>query len=112
MNRFIQVQNAEMVFTTKKGRFHALREIDLDVAQGEFITLIGHSGCGKSTVLSMMAGLTGITGGVIVLDGREVADAGPDRGLVFQAPSLVPWLSAYDNVMLGVARVFPDASKA
>ena len=74
--------------------------------------MIGHSGCGKSTVLSMMAGLTEITDGVIVLDGREVADAGPDRGLVFQAPSLVPWLSAFDNVMLGVARVFPHATAA
>ncbi len=85
---------------------------DLKMRRGEFISIIGHSGCGKSTVLSMVAGLTEITEGVIVLDGREVADAGPDRGLVFQAPSLVPWLSAYDNVMLGVQRVFPHASKA
>ncbi|MBA4176939.1 MAG: nitrate/sulfonate/bicarbonate ABC transporter ATP-binding protein [Leptothrix sp. (in: Bacteria)] len=84
---------------------------DLKMKRGEFISIIGHSGCGKSTVLSMVAGLTDISEGVIVLDGREVADAGPDRGLVFQAPSLVPWLSAYDNVMLGVARVFPQASK-
>jgi nitrate/nitrite transport system ATP-binding protein len=85
---------------------------DLKVNRGEFISIIGHSGCGKSTVLSMVAGLTDISAGVIVLDGREVADAGPDRGLVFQAPSLVPWLSAYDNVMLGVERVFPRATQA
>ena len=85
---------------------------DLKMRRGEFISIIGHSGCGKRTVLSMVAGLTDITEGVIVLDGREVADAGPDRGLVFQAPSLVPWLSAFDNVMLGVERVFPHASKA
>jgi nitrate/nitrite transport system ATP-binding protein len=84
---------------------------DLKIRKGELISVIGHSGCGKSTVLSMMAGLTDITEGVIVLDGREVADAGPDRGLVFQAPSLVPWLSAFDTVMLGVARVFPHASE-
>jgi nitrate/nitrite transport system ATP-binding protein len=84
---------------------------DLKMARGEFVSIIGHSGCGKSTVLSMVAGLTGISEGVITLDGREVRDAGPDRGLVFQAPSLVPWLSAYDNVMLGVDRVFPKASK-
>jgi nitrate/nitrite transport system ATP-binding protein len=84
---------------------------DLKMKRGEFISIIGQSGCGKSTVLSMVAGLTDISEGVIVLDGREVHDAGPDRGLVFQAPSLVPWLSAYDNVMLGVARVFPKASK-
>lgn len=83
---------------------------DLKVQRGEFISIIGHSGCGKSTVLSMVAGLTGITEGVIALDGREVGDAGPDRGLVFQAPSLVPWLSAYENVMLGVERVFPEAT--
>ncbi|MBU1359926.1 MAG: nitrate ABC transporter ATP-binding protein [Gammaproteobacteria bacterium] len=83
---------------------------DLKMKRGEFISIIGHSGCGKSTVLSMVAGLTGITEGVIALDGREVTDAGPDRGLVFQAPSLVPWLTAYENVMLGVARVFPHAS--
>jgi nitrate/nitrite transport system ATP-binding protein len=85
---------------------------DLKVRRGEFVSIIGHSGCGKSTVLSMVAGLTDITEGVIALDGRQVADAGPDRGLVFQAPSLVPWLSAHDNVMLGVARVFPLATQA
>ncbi len=84
---------------------------ELNIRRGEFVSVIGHSGCGKSTVLSMMAGLTDASAGVIVLDGREVADAGPDRGLVFQAPSLVPWLSAFDNVMLGVARVFPHASR-
>jgi len=83
---------------------------DLKLKRGEFISIIGHSGCGKSTVLSMVAGLTGITEGVIALDGREVVDAGPDRGLVFQAPSLVPWLTAYENVMLGVQRVFAHAS--
>jgi nitrate/nitrite transport system ATP-binding protein len=85
---------------------------DLKIRRGEFVSVIGHSGCGKSTVLSMIAGLTDISDGVIVLDGREVAGAGPDRGLVFQAPSLVPWLSAYDNVMLGVERVFGHASRA
>ncbi len=85
---------------------------ELSMKRGEFVSIIGHSGCGKSTVLSMVAGLTDISDGIIVLDGREVDDAGPDRGLVFQSPSLVPWLSAYDNVMLGVARVFPQASKA
>jgi nitrate/nitrite transport system ATP-binding protein len=94
-----------------KGPVTVVDGFDLKMQRGEFISIIGHSGCGKSTVLSMVAGLTDISEGVIVLDGREVADAGPDRGLVFQAPSLVPWLSAYDNVMLGVQRVFPHASK-
>ena len=78
-NRFIQVQNAEMVFSTKKGRFHALREIDLDVAQGEFVTLIGHSGCGKSTLLNLIAGLIRPTSGVLLCDNREIAAPGPER---------------------------------
>ncbi len=95
-----------------KGPQTVVDGFDLKIKRGEFISIIGHSGCGKSTVLSMNAGLTGISEGVIALDGREVADAGPDRGLVFQAPSLVPWLTAFDNVMLGVERVFPHASKA
>ena len=80
--------------------------------KGEFITLIGHSGCGKSTVLSMAAGLNEITRGGIVLDGQHVVRAGPERAVVFQAPSLLPWLSAFDNVALGVDRVYPDATKA
>jgi nitrate/nitrite transport system ATP-binding protein len=78
---------------------------------GEFVAIIGHSGCGKSTVLSMVAGLHDVSAGGIILDGREVTTAGPDRGIVFQAPSLVPWLTAYENVALGVERVYPQASK-
>ena len=100
------------VYPTPKGPQTVVDGFDLKVRKGEFISVIGHSGCGKSTVLSMMAGLTDITDGVIILDGRQVTHAGPDRGLVFQAPSLVPWLSAFDNVMLGVAKVFPHASEA
>ncbi len=106
MNNFIEVQNAEMVFTTKKGRFHALREIDLTVAKGEFITLIGHSGCGKSTLLNLIAGLTLPTSGVLLLDNREIAGPGPERGVVFQNHSLLPWLTCYENVHLAVERVF------
>jgi len=106
MNSFIQVQNAEMVFTTKKGRFHALREINLDVAQGEFITLIGHSGCGKSTLLNLIAGLTLPTAGSLICDSREIAAPGPERAVVFQNHSLLPWLTCFDNVYLGVERVF------
>ena len=110
--RFVEFSQLVKVYPTPKGPQTVVDGFDLKIRKGEFISVIGHSGCGKSTVLSMMAGLTDITEGVIVLDGREVADAGPDRGLVFQAPSLVPWLSAFDNVMLGVARVFPHASEA
>ncbi len=110
--RFVDFSEVVKVYPGARGPQTVVDGFDLKIRQGEFISVIGHSGCGKSTVLSMMAGLTDISAGVIVLDGREVADAGPDRGLVFQAPSLVPWLSAHDNVMLGVARVFPHASVA
>src|SRR5512134_1418952 len=103
---FIQVQNAEMVFQTKKGRFHALREIDLSVAKGEFVTLIGHSGCGKSTLLNLIAGLLLPTSGVLLCDNREIAAPGPERGVVFQNHSLLPWLTCFENVHLAVERVF------
>ena len=85
---------------------------DLKVKKGEFISIIGHSGCGKSTVLSMTAGLNSISEGVILLDNKEIDGAGPDRGVVFQAPSLFPWLTAYENVALGVEKVYPHANPA
>ncbi|WP_051102418.1 ABC transporter ATP-binding protein [Methylovulum miyakonense] len=85
---------------------------DLKMKKGEFISIIGHSGCGKSTVLSMAAGLTSISEGGIILDNREVDSAGPDKGVVFQAPSLFPWLTAFENVMLGVDKVYPHAKKS
>ena len=106
MKNYIQVQNVEMVFTTKKGRFHALREIDLNVAKGEFVTLIGHSGCGKSTLLNLIAGLTLPSSGVLLCDNREIAAPGPERGVVFQNHSLLPWLTCHENVHLAVERVF------
>ena len=106
MNSFIQVQDAEMVFTTRKGRFHALREIRLDVSQGEFVTLIGHSGCGKSTLLNLIAGLIRPTSGVLLCDNREIAAPGPERAVVFQNHSLLPWLTCFENVHLAVERVF------
>ncbi|MBX3618536.1 MAG: ABC transporter ATP-binding protein [Rhizobacter sp.] len=106
MNDFIQVQQAEMVFTTGKGQFHALRDINLEVSRGEFVTLIGHSGCGKSTLLNLIAGLTLPTRGVLLCDNREIASPGPERAVVFQNHSLLPWLTCYDNVHLAVERVF------
>ena len=112
--RFVEFSQVVKVYPgiNGKGPQTVVDGFDLKMKRGEFISIIGHSGCGKSTVLSMVAGLTDISEGVIVLDGREVNDAGPDRGLVFQAPSLVPWLSALDNVMLGVNRVFGHATAA
>jgi len=103
---FIRIENAEMVFSTKKGRFHALRDINLRVAKGEFVTLIGHSGCGKSTLLNLIAGLTRPSAGVLLCDGREIAEPGPERAVVFQNHSLLPWLTCAENVHLAVERVF------
>jgi nitrate/nitrite transport system ATP-binding protein len=103
---FISVEGVDMRFATRKGSFHALAGIDLKVAQGEFVALIGHSGCGKSTLLNLVAGLLKPTQGVLLCDGREIAEPGPDRGVVFQNHSLLPWLSCFDNVHLAVQRVF------
>jgi nitrate/nitrite transport system ATP-binding protein len=103
---FIAVQAAEMVFSTRKGSFHALRDINLDVQRGEFITLIGHSGCGKSTLLNLIAGLLQPTSGVLLCDNREISEPGPERAVVFQNHSLLPWLSCAENIYLGVESVF------
>ncbi len=111
-HRYVEFSNVSKIYPTKKGPATVVEGFELKIRQGEFISVIGHSGCGKSTVLSMMAGLNEISQGVIVLDGREIDGAGPDRGVVFQAPSLVPWLSAMDNVMLGVNQVFPHLTRA
>jgi len=109
--RYVDFSQVSKIYPTPKGPVKVVDGFELKIRKGEFISVIGHSGCGKSTVLSMMAGLNDISEGVIVLDGREVDNAGPDRGIVFQAPSLVPWLSAYENVALGVEQVYPHASK-
>jgi nitrate/nitrite transport system ATP-binding protein len=106
MKPYLQVQGVEMVFTTRKGRFHALRDIALDVQRGEFITLIGHSGCGKSTLLNLLAGLLRPTAGVLLCDNREIKAPGPERAVVFQNHSLLPWMSCLDNVLLAVESVF------
>ena len=106
MKNFIDVHDAEMVFSTKKGRFHALREINLTVAKGEFVTLIGHSGCGKSTLLNLIAGLLVPSSGTLLCDNREIASPGPERAVVFQNHSLLPWLTCFENVHLAVERVF------
>ena len=104
--KFIEVQNAEMVFATRKGSFHALTGVNLTVEQGEFITLIGHSGCGKSTLLNLLAGLTSATDGTLICAGREIAGPSPERAVVFQNHSLLPWLTCFENVYLAVEKVF------
>jgi nitrate/nitrite transport system ATP-binding protein len=104
--RYIQVSGVEQTFATKKGPFVALRDIDLTVAKGEFVTLIGHSGCGKSTLLNLVAGLTKPTQGTLICANREISGPGPERGVVFQNHSLLPWLTCFENVYLAVERVF------
>jgi nitrate/nitrite transport system ATP-binding protein len=106
MTAFIDIHAAEVTFQTAKGPFQALRDIHLKVDRGEFVTLIGHSGCGKSTLLNLIAGLLKPTSGVLICDGREIAAPGPERAVVFQNHSLLPWLSCFDNVHLAVERVF------
>ncbi len=109
-DKYVEFYDVTKVFPTPKGPLTVVDRFNLDIAKGEFISLIGHSGCGKSTVLSMVAGLADVTSGGIVLDGREVVAAGPDRGVVFQAPSLLPWLTVRENVAVGVNRVYPHIS--
>lgn len=98
-------------FPTDKGLFCALQNVNLKIDKGEFVSLIGHSGCGKSTVLNIVAGLYQATTGGVILDGREVNEPGPERAVVFQNHSLLPWLTCYQNVELAVRQVFRDKSR-
>jgi nitrate/nitrite transport system ATP-binding protein len=106
MTAFIEVQGAEVTFQTRKGPFQALQDVNLQIHKGEFVTLIGHSGCGKSTLLNLIAGLLQATHGVLLCDNREISAPGPERAVVFQNHSLLPWLTCFDNVYLAVERVF------
>lgn len=112
MSAYLDISRLGKSYDTPQGPAVIVKDFDLRIKEGEFIALIGHSGCGKSTVLSMVAGLNDITKGGIILAGREVSGPGPDRGIVFQAPCLLPWMSAYENIMLGVKQVFYTASAA
>lgn len=109
-DRFLELSNLGKTYETKKGPFVVLENFNLKIPESEFVCLIGHSGCGKSTILSMVAGLNDITHGSVAVADKEVVGAGPDRGVVFQAPSLLPWLTAYENVMLGVKKVYPHGT--
>ena len=110
--RFLDFSQLHKVYATPKGPLTVVEDFDLKVNQGEFISLIGHSGCGKSTVLTMAAGLNSISKGAIRLDGRHVEGADPERAVVFQSPNLFPWLTAKENVAIGVDKVYPRASRA
>ena len=104
--KYIEIQGVEQTFKTKKGPFCALQNVNLTVAKGEFVALIGHSGCGKSTLLNLIAGLTTPTQGSLLCANREIAGPGPERAVVFQNHSLLPWLTCFENVYLAVERVF------
>ena len=106
MSTLLELTQVGIDFKTAKGLFNALQNVNLKIEDGEFVTLIGHSGCGKSTVLNIVAGLLQATSGGVVLDGKEVNTPGPERAVVFQNHSLLPWLTAYQNVELGVKEVF------
>jgi len=110
--KFLDIQGVDQSFKTAKGWFHALRNINLSVARGEFVTLIGHSGCGKSTLLNLIAGLALPTQGTLLCANREISGPGPERAVVFQNHSLLPWLTCFENVYLGVERVFGAANKS
>ena len=112
--RYLEFSQLSKIYPTSDGNstVKVVDGFDMKMKKGEFISIIGHSGCGKSTVLSMTAGLNSISEGGIVLDNREIDGAGPDRGVVFQAPSLFPWLTAFENVTLGVDKVYPHAAKS
>ncbi|HSN42160.1 MAG TPA: ABC transporter ATP-binding protein [Burkholderiales bacterium] len=113
MEKFVRLEKVGMAFKTRRGEYVAVKDVNLVVGEGTFVSIIGHSGCGKSTVLNLVAGLLKATSGVILCGGREISGPGPDRGVVFQNHSLLPWLTCYENVHLAVERVFGGAeSKA
>src|SRR6187455_241884 len=112
MSAYVEISQLMKAYAGPGGRQAIIvKDFNLSIQKGEFVTVIGHSGCGKSTQLMMLAGLTDITEGGIIIAGKEIAGPGPDRGIVFQSPSLLPWMTAFENVMLGVNQVFFTATK-
>ena len=109
MTPYCKIDHVAKTFKRGKIESNVLKDITLDVAKGEYVTIIGHSGCGKSTLLNIVAGLVPATEGGVILEGRQVDEPGPDRAVVFQNHSLLPWLTVYDNVRLAVDKVFSGA---
>ena len=112
MAGFVEMFNLGKTYDTPNGPAVIVEGFNLNLAKGEYVALLGHSGCGKSTVLTMVAGLNEITDGGVVVDHHEITGPGPDRGVVFQSPCLMPWMTASENVMLGVNQVYPRATRA
>ena len=107
----LDIHNLTKIYPTPKGEYVVLDKLNLEIYQEEFVSIIGHSGCGKTTLLMMIAGLNPISGGDILVSGEAVIGAGPDRAVIFQSPSLFPWMTALQNVLLGVQQVFPHISR-
>lgn len=107
----LDLSQLKKVYPTPNGDYVVLEDLNLQIMKEEFVTIIGHSGCGKTTMLSMIAGLNPISGGNIAVLGNPVKGPGPDRGVIFQSPSLMPWMTTLENVLLGVNQVFPHATK-
>jgi nitrate/nitrite transport system ATP-binding protein len=112
VRKYLEIWRLGKSFVTPKGPAEIVKDFDLSIAEGEFVSLIGHSGCGKSTVLSIVAGLQSASGGSAILAGKEITGPGTDRGVVFQAPCLFEWMTALDNVMIGVEQAFPKLAHA
>src|SRR5437867_2648706 len=107
----LEITGLTKVFHTPSGPYVAVQDVRARIHEGEFVCILGHSGCGKSTVLSIIAGLEKATLGGVVINGKEVDEPGTDRGVVFQSPCLLPWLRAGENVALAIARAFPAYSR-
>ena len=109
---YLKIENMEIAFNTLKGKFVAVRDINLEIEKGQIVSIIGHSGCGKSTIMNAIAGMTFPSSGNVTLNGKEVKGPGPDRGIVFQNYSLLPWLSVYQNIYQAVDAALKDLPKA
>lgn len=109
---YLTLENVSKTYPTPRGEYPVLRDINLSVCEGEFVCIVGHSGCGKTTLLNMVSGFTQPTGGSVKLKGQPITDPGPDRMVVFQNYSLLPWLTVYENVYLAVQAVFPQKSQS
>lgn len=108
---YLNIENMEIAFNTPKGKFVAVRDINLEISKGEIVSIIGHSGCGKSTILNAISGMTFPTKGSVSIDGKTVKGPGPDRGIVFQNYSLLPWLTVYENIFQAVDAALASKSK-
>jgi nitrate/nitrite transport system ATP-binding protein len=109
---YLRIKNMEISFPTKQGKFVAVKDINLDIEEGQIVSIIGHSGCGKSTIMNAVAGMVFPSKGKVVLNGWEIKGPGPDRGIVFQNYSLLPWLTVYQNIFQAVDAALKDKTKA